>query len=153
MTVTRLLAALDKQVAGQPAGLARGSVLIVDEAGMLGTRPLARLLAHVRAADAKLVLVGDHHQLPELTAGGAFRALASTLDATELQQNRRQVEHWERGALDQLRNGSASQALDDYDAADRVQRADTGADARCALTAAWWIAATADGTRPPSSRW
>ncbi len=83
MTVTRLLAALDKPVAGRPAGLARGTVLIVDEAGMLGTRPLARLLAHTRAADATLVLVGDHHQLPELTAGGAFRALARlALDAS-----------------------------------------------------------------------
>jgi len=92
MTVTRLLAALDRPVAGRPAGLARGKVLIVDEAGMLGTRPLARLLAHARAADAKLVLVGDYHQLPELTAGGAFRALTTTLHATELQQNRRQVE-------------------------------------------------------------
>jgi conjugative relaxase-like TrwC/TraI family protein len=152
MTVTRLLAALDKPVAGRPAGLARGTVLIVDEAGMLGTRPLARLLEHTRAADAKLVLVGDHHQLPELTAGGAFRALTTTLHAAELQQNRRQVEPWERGALDQLRNGDASQALDDYDSAGRVQRANTGADARCALTAAWWAAATADGTRAPSEQ-
>jgi len=152
MTVTRLLAALDKPVDGRPAGLARGTVLIVDEAGMLGTRPLARLLSHARAADAKLVLVGDHHQLPELTAGGAFRALATTLHASELQQNRRQVEPWERAALDQLRNGDASQALDDYDTAGRVQRADTGADARCALTAAWWTAATAQGTRAPSEQ-
>jgi conjugative relaxase-like TrwC/TraI family protein len=153
MTVTRLLAALDKPVGGRPAGLASGTVLIVDEAGMLGTRPLAQLLAHARAADAKLVLVGDHHQLPELTAGGAFRALATTLQAaTELQQNRRQVEPWERGALDQLRNGDASQALDDYDAAGRVQRAGTGADARCALTASWWTAATSDGTRGPSEQ-
>ena len=152
MTVTRLLAALDKPVAGRPTGLARGTVLIVDEAGMLGTRPLARLLAHARAADAKLVLVGDHHQLPELTAGGPFRALATTLQATELQHNRRQVEPWERDALDQLRNGDASQALDDYDAAGRVQRADTGADARCALTASWWTAATSDGLRAPSEQ-
>jgi conjugative relaxase-like TrwC/TraI family protein len=152
MTVTRLLAALDKPVAGRPAGLARGTVLIVDEAGMLGTRPLARLLAHTRAAGAKLVLVGDHHQLPELTAGGAFRALATTLHATELQQNRRQVEPWERGALDQLRNGDTSRALDDYDAAGRVQRAGTGADARAALTSAWWTAATAGETGVPSEQ-
>jgi conjugative relaxase-like TrwC/TraI family protein len=152
MTITRLLAALDKQVAGRPAGVAPGTVLIVDEAGMLGTRPLARLLAHARAADAKLVLVGDHHQLPELTAGGAFRALATNLDAIELQQNRRQVEPWERSALDQLRNGDASRALDDYDAAGRVQRASTGADARCALAAAWWSAATTDMAKAPSEQ-
>lgn len=119
---------------------------------MLGTRPLARLLAHAREANAKLVLVGDHHQLPELAAGGAFRTLATTLNATELQQNRRQVEPWERGTLDQLRDGDASRALDEYDAAGRVPRADTGADARCALTATWWTAATSDGTRAPSEQ-
>ncbi len=81
-----------------------------------------------------------------------FRALGMTLHATELQQNRRQVEPWERNALDQLRNGDASRALDDYDTAGRVQRADTGADARCALTAAWWTAATAEGTGTPSEQ-
>ena len=119
---------------------------------MLGTRPLARLLAHARAAEAKLVLVGDQHQLPELTAGGAFRALATTLHATELQQNRRQVEAWERSALDQLRNGDASRALEDYDLAGRVQRAGSGADARRALTTAWWAAATAEGANAPSEQ-
>jgi hypothetical protein len=72
--------------------------------------------------------------------------------ATELEQNRRQVEPWEGGAFDQLRSGNASQALDDYDAAGRVQRAGTGADARCALTAAWWTAATSDGTRAPTEQ-
>ena len=160
MTVTRLLAALDKPVGGRPArgapagggpaGLARGSVLIVDEAGMLGTRPLARLLAHVQAADAKLVLVGDHRQLPELEAGGAFRSLANTLGAVELSQNRRQAHAWERAALDQLRDGDPTRALDNYQAAGRVQRADTGADARAALAASWWQASTHAGRERPT---
>jgi conjugative relaxase-like TrwC/TraI family protein len=150
MTVSRLLAALDKHIGGRPAGLARGSVLIVDEAGMLGTRPLARLLAHVQAAEAKLVLVGDHRQLPELEAGGAFRSLAGTLGAVELSQNRRQVQAWERSALDELRDGDASRALEDYDAAGRIHRADTGADARAALAASWWQASTGAGARLPT---
>jgi conjugative relaxase-like TrwC/TraI family protein len=150
MTITRLLAALDKPVGGRPAGLARGSVLIVDEAGMLGTRPLARLLAHVQAADAKLVLVGDHRQLPELEAGGAFRSLAGTLGAVELSQNRRQTHAWERAALDELRDGDPTRALDDYEAAGRIQRAGTGADARAALTGSWWQASTEDGRERPS---
>lgn len=145
-----LLAALDKPVGGRPAGLARGTVLIVDEAGMLGTRPLARLLAHVQAADAKLVLVGDHRQLPELEAGGAFRSLAGTLGAVELSQNRRQTQAWERAALDQLRDGDPTRALDSYEAAGRIQCADTGADARTALTASWWQASTEDGQERPS---
>ncbi len=150
MTVTRLLAALDEPVGGRPAGLARGTVLIVDEAGMLGTRPLARLLAHVQAADAKLVLVGDHRQLPELEGGGAFRSLAGTLGAVELSENRRQAEAWERAALDELRDGDPTRALDEYGAAGRIHRADTGADARATLAASWWQASTDAGRDRPS---
>ena len=41
---------------------------------MIDTRRLARLIAHADRADAKVVLVGDPHQLPEIGAGGAFTA-------------------------------------------------------------------------------
>ena len=45
-----------------------------------------------KAAGAKLVLVGDDAQLPEIAAGGGFRALAQTLGPIELSENRRQIE-------------------------------------------------------------
>ncbi len=41
-------------------------------------------LVHVEAAGAKAVLVGDHHQLPAVDAGGAFAALVRRLGAVEL---------------------------------------------------------------------
>ena len=56
-------------------GLERDSVVVVDEAGMVGTRQLDALLNHAEEAGAKVVLVGDDKQLPEIAAGGAFRAL------------------------------------------------------------------------------
>jgi ATP-dependent exoDNAse (exonuclease V) alpha subunit len=80
-------------------------VLVVDEAGMVPTRQLAALLDHVEAVDGRLVLVGDHRQLPALEAGGAFRGLVQRGLAVELQENRRQVHAWERGALEHLREG------------------------------------------------
>jgi conjugative relaxase-like TrwC/TraI family protein len=156
MTVARLLTELQRtgqragqatgQGAGQPggqdlgqsSGLPRGAVLVVDEAGMLGTRDLARLLAAAEHAQGKLVLVGDHRQLPELAAGGAFRALARRLDPAVLRQNRRQVEPWERDALDRLRAGQVQEAIDAYLAAGRVTIAGTGDQQRAALVAAWW---------------
>ena len=49
-------------------------MLIVDEAGMAGTRDIAALADAAGRAQAKLVLVGDDRQLPEIDAGGAFRA-------------------------------------------------------------------------------
>jgi hypothetical protein len=50
-------------------------VLVVDEASMLGSRKLARLLGHAGQARVKVVLVGDDRQLSAIDAGGGFRAL------------------------------------------------------------------------------
>jgi hypothetical protein len=53
------------------------TVLVVDEAGMVGSRKLGRLLDHAEQAGAKVVLVGDDRQLAAIDAGGGFRASAS----------------------------------------------------------------------------
>src|SRR5580658_2564887 len=68
-TVDRLLADLERP--GPTSGLAYRSVVVVDEAAMVGTRKLARLLTAAERAHAKVVLVGDPRQLPEIDAGGA----------------------------------------------------------------------------------
>ena len=80
-------------------------MLVVDEAGMVPTRQLAQLIDATAAVGGKLVLVGDHRQLPELEAGGAFRGLVNRGLAIELTENHRQVNAWERAALDELRDG------------------------------------------------
>jgi hypothetical protein len=63
-------------------------------------------------------LVGHHRQLPELAAGGTFRALARELAALRLTENRRQVQVWERGVLDELRAGDVAAAIETYAAPD-----------------------------------
>jgi conjugative relaxase-like TrwC/TraI family protein len=89
-------------------------VLVVDEAGMLATRRLAELAGHVERSRGKLVLVGDHRQLPEIGAGGSFVGLVRRGLAVELGENIRQVNAWEREALDHLRSGGADSALELY---------------------------------------
>jgi conjugative relaxase-like TrwC/TraI family protein len=106
-----------------PAGLARGGVLVVDEASMVDTRTLAHLLQHTRTADATLVLVGDPAQLPEVGAGGLFTALARHPDTVTLTDNRRQTEAWERRALADLRAGDADAAVAAYADHGRVHTA------------------------------
>ena len=49
------------------------TVLVVDEAGMLSSRKLARLLDYAPDAGTKTVLVGDDKQLASIEAGGGFR--------------------------------------------------------------------------------
>ena len=103
-TVDRLL--WDLEHGQHSRGLPRNTVLVVDEAGMVGTRKLAELDAHAVGAKAKLVLVGDTRQLPEIDAGGLLRGLSSRVPALDLSDNRRQRHGWDRDALDQLRSGS-----------------------------------------------
>jgi conjugative relaxase-like TrwC/TraI family protein len=122
-SLARLLGRLDQAAASGQPPLPPRSVVVIDEAGMVGTRELHRLIAHTAAAHAKLVLVGDPHQLPEINAGGLFGALAERLPAIRLTDNQRQREQWERDALDQLRAGLTGPALTAYAAHDRIRTA------------------------------
>jgi len=135
-TCDRLLADLDR---GQET-LDSRTVLVVDEAGMVGSRKLARLLEHADQAQAKVVLVGDDRQLAAIDAGGGFRALRLRLGASELTENRRQHQAWEREALDLVRSGLVDDAVAAYQAHDRVVAADSKPAATLALLQDWWTA-------------
>ena len=119
-------------------------IVVVDEAGMVGTRDIARLVDLAQESGAKLILVGDPRQLPEINAGGAFGALAIRIGATELTENRRQCELWERHALDQLRAGDAINALSAYESHDRIHMSVTVGEAQSAMVSRW-LAARDDG--------
>jgi ATP-dependent exoDNAse (exonuclease V) alpha subunit len=135
-TCDRLLADLDR---GREQ-LDTRTVLVVDEAGMLGSRKLARLLEHAQQGQAKGVLVGDDRQLAAIDAGGGFRALRLRLGASELTENRRQQQAWEREALELVRSGLVEEAVAAYQAHDRVVAADSKPAATLALLQDWWMA-------------
>jgi conjugative relaxase-like TrwC/TraI family protein len=135
-TCDRLLADLDhgrEQLDGR-------TVLVVDEAGMLGSRKLTRLLDHAQQAQAKVVLVGDDRQLAAIDAGGGFRALRLRLGASELTENRRQQQAWEREALELVRSGLVEEAVAAYRTHDRVVAAESKPAATLALLNDWWQA-------------
>jgi hypothetical protein len=125
------------------------TVLVVDEAGMLGSRKLTRLLEHVQQAQAKVVLVGDDRQLASIDAGGGFRAPRLRLGASELTENRRQHQAWEREALELVRSGLVEDAVAAYQAHDRVVAADSKPAATLALLQDWWVA-WQQGERDPA---
>jgi Ti-type conjugative transfer relaxase TraA len=78
--------------------LGRGDVLVIDEAGMVASRQLARFVLEAESRGAKLVLVGDHEQLQAIGAGSPFRAIVERVGAVELSEIRRQKEGWQRDA-------------------------------------------------------
>ncbi|TML36534.1 MAG: conjugative relaxase, partial [Actinobacteria bacterium] len=138
---TSLAALLQDLRMGGEYGLPDRSVIVLDEASMAGTRQLAELLDHADAAKAKVVLVGDPHQLPEIDAGGAFRALVLRTDPIELTNNRRQRNEWERESLDHLREGRTAEAIERYRRHGRIVLGEGAEDVRQRLVADWWQAA------------
>jgi conjugative relaxase-like TrwC/TraI family protein len=137
-TVDRLLGELDRDGAHDVLG--QRAVLVVDEAGMVGSRRLARLLDHAQQARAKVVLVGDDRQLAAIDAGGGFRALRVRLGASELVENRRQLQAWECDALELVRGGLVDEAVGAYRNHDRLVAAETKFELTLALVSDWWQA-------------
>jgi conjugative relaxase-like TrwC/TraI family protein len=146
-TVDRLLGELDTTAGHRGRGrdgdgplLDARTVLVVDEAGMLGSRKLTRLLDHAQHAGAKVVLVGDDRQLAAIEAGGGFRGLRLRLGASVLAENRRQQEPWERQALEAMRDGDVDQAVAAYRQHGRLVAAETPGQLKQAIVADWWQA-------------
>jgi conjugative relaxase-like TrwC/TraI family protein len=135
-TVDRLLLDLDR--GGER--LDARTVLVVDEAGMVGSRKLTRLLEHAQRDGAKVVLVGDDRQLAAVDAGGGFRALRLRLGASELLENRRQLHAWERDAIELVRQGLVDEAVAAYREHGRVVAAESKPAMTLALLTDWWAA-------------
>jgi len=89
-------------------------VILVDEAGMVGSRHMARLLEHAEQIGFKLVLVGDEKQLQAVAAGGAFQVAQKQAGYAELSDNRRQRDAADREAAAAVVEGRAGDALKSY---------------------------------------
>jgi Ti-type conjugative transfer relaxase TraA len=117
--------------------LASRDVLVIDEAGMVGTRQLARVLSHATEVGAKVVLVGDPQQLQAIEAGAAFRSIYERHGGAEIGEIRRQREDWQRDATGYLATGRTGHALAAYRTHGMVHEAQTREQARGDLIERW----------------
>ena len=146
---SRTLASFEHSWARGADTLTARDILVVDEAGMIGTRQMERLSAEVLRAGAKLVLVGDVQQLQAIEAGAAFRLLAERHGAAEIGEVRRQQQTWMRDATRAMATGDMAAALKSYSDAGAVHAAETRDAARAALIDRWDAERRAD---PAASR-
>ena len=112
-------------------------VLVIDEAGMVGTRQLERVLSHAAEAGAKVVLVGDPQQLQSIEAGAAFRSIHERHGGAEIGEVRRQREDWQRDATRDRATGRTGNAIHAYDRNEMVHIAETRELARGDLIDRW----------------
>ena len=128
---------------------APGTVVVVDEAGMIGSADLAQLIEQAERDGSRMVLVGDPAQLQAPgSAGGLLGLLAETLpDTAELEQVWRQADPEERSATLAVREGDeaeVAQAVAWYRQRDRLAIGSTAS----MVEAAWdgWAADMRAGT-------
>ena len=143
---SRTLAALELSWQNGHTPIARGDVLVIDEAGMLGTRQLSRVTAKCQEIGAKLVLVGDPDQLQPIEAGTPFRDLVDIHGAAKLTEIHRQRDDWQKQASRDLAEGKADQALRTYKDRKAVKQSGDVSEAMEALVEQYAMDHAASGT-------
>jgi hypothetical protein len=131
---SRTLASLELSWANGNTPIKPGDVLVIDEAGMVGTRQLGRIAQQIDEIGAKLVLVGDPDQLPAIEAGAPFRGLLERQGAAYLSEIHRQSTDWQKRATGDLAEGRIAEAVSAYDVKGCVTPAPTRNSAITQLT-------------------
>lgn len=134
---SRTIASLEHQWGQGRDLLTSRDVLVIDEAGMVGTRQMERVLSHAADARAKVVLVGDPQQLQAIEAGAAFRAIHERHGGVEISEVRRQHEGWQQDATRHLATGRTGLAIQTYGERGMVHSAETRDAARGELIERW----------------
>jgi Ti-type conjugative transfer relaxase TraA len=112
-------------------------VIVVDEAGMVGSKQLGRVLDTAHQSGAKVVLIGDAKQLAAIEAGDGFRTISERVGAQELTEICRQHAEWSRQASREIARGDFRQGLNAYHERGHVQMLGSRDEAREALVSAW----------------
>ncbi|MEC5382733.1 Ti-type conjugative transfer relaxase TraA [Aurantimonas sp. C2-6-R+9] len=114
-----------------------GDVFVLDEAAMVGSAQMSRLLVRLHDWGVKPILAGDDRQLASIGYGGAFTAVHNEVGAYELTDVRRQRIDWQVEASIDFGHGRSRQALDAYAAHDRIVFHDDRTAAHRAVVAGW----------------
>lgn len=134
-TIFALLKDLNSAEPERP--LNQKTVLVVDEAGMVGTRQMADLVKRTEEAGTKLVLVGDGKQLQAIEIGGGFQAIGGMVGEARLSDIIRQESEDDKKAIRALSQGFANEALQRYVETGKLEIAPNREQAKERLLTSW----------------
>ena len=121
----------------QPETLNSKTVLVLDEAGMVGSHKMNQILKAAKESHTKVIIIGDAKQLQPLDAGGAFRELQKELGCAQLKDIRRQKQEWQREAVKDFAEGRAAEGLAKYNQAGLLHIGDTAQEMKEKLIQDW----------------
>lgn len=129
---------------GRIPPLDSNTLVLCDEAGMVGTKDMAFVLGTVAAAPnggARAILLGDRRQLAAVPGGSALRVVVDVLGRhATLTEVRRQVVPWQRAASILMARGEVEAGLRAYGRHERIELV-SGATAAQDEVIALWTAA------------
>ena len=117
--------------------LQKKDIVVIDEAGMLGSRDIARIMDEATGAGAKIVMVGDPKQLQSIEAGAAFRGVIERVGFSEMNEVRRQKETWQQEATKSLAIGEIGDAIKAYHKEEMVHEFDDTGSAKEKMVNDW----------------
>jgi conjugative relaxase-like TrwC/TraI family protein len=125
----------------QPVTVDEKTVVILDEAGLVGMREMTSLIEKVVSErGGRLCLVGDAKQLSPISAGNGFRAATAILDPngeSRLTRIIRQRAEEDREAVRAIARGDAKEAFDSYMKRGLLHIGNTQNDAMRQMVADW----------------
>jgi Ti-type conjugative transfer relaxase TraA len=146
---SRTLASLERSWKKGFEELTPKDVLVIDEAGMIGTRQLYRFIEQVQKSGAKIILVGDPEQLQPINAGTPFKDFTEQVGAISLREIHRQKKDWQKQASLDLAERRIDKALDAYEAHGNVKQTRDTSEAISHLVSDYMFdrSANTDGTK------
>jgi len=113
------------------------TVLLIDEASMLGTSDARELFEAARDDGAMVRLLGDAEQHGSVARGAVLADLTEAHGAYDMARSRRAQEPWLREVAADLRAGLTPRALDELRAHGSIAEHRTTDEAKTALIAGW----------------
>lgn len=117
--------------------LSKNDIVVIDEAGMLGSRQMGNILEQADKSGAKVVLIGDPEQLQPIDAGGAFRAIIENTGFAELTDIRRQKHDWQKNATKDFATQQTQAGLLAYDVRGNLNLYETSGQAAARMVERW----------------
>ncbi len=122
----------------QGADLDQDTVILVDEAGMVGTRDMSEILAAAAEKKCKVVLLGDRRQLQAVQGANALGAISDLLQRqASLSEVRRQTVPWQGAASIVMARGNCEAGVRAYARNDRIELVDGEDEAQARAIEAW----------------
>ncbi len=133
---TRTIAKMLKELEKGKLVFDKKSVLVIDEAGMVGSRDLEKLMGYIEKAGGRIRLVGDAYQLAAVEYGNAFVEISKRAEVAALTQIMRQETKWMKEASEKFSRHDIT-GLQDYADHGKVSIEDTTKDAQISIVAKW----------------